>query len=94
MDSELRCCLGSWCHFSLDAGDLDEMNVWQAMHWREELRAAIAEGLELRPDEQIMLEAADRLFAAAREEVVPLLKHRGWLERQPPEHYAHAYAGE
>jgi len=94
MDDDLRTSLGQWCHYALDAERLEQLHVREAMDWREDLRVAIEEGLELRPEEQMMLEAADSLFAAAKEEVMPLLKHGGWLKRRPPEHYAHVYAGE
>jgi hypothetical protein len=83
--------LDMWCILALDISNLDDLEVWQAFLYREEVRQAIAAGWDPDDDEQASLDAADRCFAAAAPEVLPFLHHRAWVDRLPAEHYARAY---
>ncbi|MEI6503281.1 MAG: hypothetical protein WCP21_19895 [Armatimonadota bacterium] len=84
--------LDQWCGYSWDIPRLEQIHLREALHWREGLRRALADGLQLTPWEQAALDRADERFAAAAATVLPRLVYAGWLDRQSPEHYAHEYA--
>lgn len=91
MTVELETALDKWCRSSLSIPLLEQMHVQLAFAARETLRRALAGELDLDDEDAPALDTADGLYAAAAARVIPLLRHGGWLDRRPPEHYAHWY---